>query len=87
MEIKTMSGKEALKYWIQEAVRRDDNNQSFTDEVFTIFGSIQKVFGAEEASGVLNLVLKTNKTTYGVDANRITFNRAVVKTLAGRGRG
>jgi hypothetical protein len=86
MDFKITSGKEALKFWALEAIERDANNQSFTDEeVTTIFGSLEKVFGSEEASGFLNKVIETHRA-YEQD-NNMTFNRSVVKTLATMARG
>ena len=63
----------------------EERDQSFTDEeVNTIFGLIEKVFGSKEASRVGNEVLATLRA-YGGDAR--TFNRAVVGILANGVRG
>ena|SRR5215208_3896903 len=80
-----MSGLEALEYWVFEAVERDKQNKSFTDdEVMSLFGSMEKVFGSKNAIEFVDEV-KANLKAYGggEDENENnTFNRVVVRTLA-----
>ena len=78
-DIRILSGKDQLRFLAKLAVERQYTNESFTDEEISgLFGAIESVFGANQASAVLNLVLDTYRKHKG----RMTFNRAVVEAIA-----
>lgn len=78
MTVRVLSGKDQLRVLVFLAKERFNHNESFSDEeVMALFGGLQAVFGDDEASGFLNLVVKICQRYNG----KITFNRAVVETI------